>query len=128
MTSEQITCHCATSLSHSRLPHPPLSPHRFTFSAPAPGVYHEAWSCFTHPPLEPHVDRSRRRGEPLPLHLQGTAVPDGDSPGPVLVAAGHIKARIEQNTRDTQVGVSQMNVPMSAWVAGRDIHALVQAC
>jgi hypothetical protein len=85
-------------------------PHRFTFTAPSPGVYHETWACFTHPPLEPPADRSRRRGAPLPLHLQGTVVPDGDSPGPVMVAAGQLKARVEQKTRDTQVCLRSQRV------------------
>ena len=68
-------------------------------------MFHESWSCFTHPPLEPPADRSRRRGEPITLNLQGVAVADGDNGGPVLVAADAIRKRIDTKTRDAQVCV-----------------------
>lgn len=94
--------------------HPPLSPFapnqhgdtvRFSFSSPTPCIIHEAWACFTHPPLEPLADRSRRRGEPLALDLKGVAVADGDTGGPGLVAAAQLTARLEAKTRDAQVCV-----------------------
>lgn len=76
---------------------------RFSFTPSCPGVYHESWSCFTHPPLEPPADRSRRRGEPICLQLKGIAVTDGDSGGPTLVAAERLQQDVHNKTRDAQV-------------------------
>lgn len=101
------------SCVHPSSPTPPPTPRthaftyprRFSFTSPTPCIIHEAWACFTHPPLEPSADRSRRRGEPLTLALKGVAVADGDSGGPGLVAAGQLSAQLEAKTRDAQVWV-----------------------
>lgn len=66
-------------------------------------MFLECWSCFTHPPLEPPADRSRRRGEPLTLTLRGVAVRDGDSAGPTAVAAARLQQAVNSKTRDAQV-------------------------
>lgn len=100
---------CLESCVHPSLPIPSCPQHahtgRFRFTSPTPCIIHEAWVCFTHPPLEPPADKSRRRGEPLALDLKGVALADGDSGGPGLVAAAQLTARLEAKTRDAQVCV-----------------------
>lgn len=70
-------------------------------------MFSEAWSCFTHPPLEPSADRRRRRGEPIPLLLRGVAVAAADdAAGPTAVAAAALADRVAASARDIQVGAA----------------------
>lgn len=88
-----VACWCQT----------PCPSHRFHFTSPYPGVFHEAWQMHTHPPLAACLSRRSKQGDPIAVMMRGVAVAGPDGAARLQVQQEQLEARLTVQDRDVQV-------------------------